>query len=172
MICQRDRPSQFVVVFCGSVAVTVDDPHIMVYGFCIVFGSHCCLRQLAVLRISLRNTVGSVLCFLLRWYSISETVPRGIVYHVLFYIHGCAAFLHAHCRDGERRITGWQDGTALGPGFLDDYALLAAALLALAAPLLAREVFGDAALTTPIQLSAITIVPLCLSAAAAGALAG
>ena len=51
-------------------------------------------------------------------------------------------------------------------------AVLAAALLALAAPLLARELFGDAALTTPIQLSAITIVPLCLSAAAAGALAG
>ncbi|MEL6199685.1 MAG: thioredoxin domain-containing protein, partial [Pseudomonadota bacterium] len=43
----------------------------------------------------------------------------------------CAAFLHAHCRDGDRLITGWQDGTALGPGFLDDYALLADALLEL-----------------------------------------
>ncbi|MEO0345467.1 MAG: thioredoxin domain-containing protein [Pseudomonadota bacterium] len=43
----------------------------------------------------------------------------------------CAAFLHTHCRDGDRLITGWQDGTPLGAGFLDDYALLADALLEL-----------------------------------------
>ncbi|MEO0617616.1 MAG: thioredoxin domain-containing protein, partial [Pseudomonadota bacterium] len=43
----------------------------------------------------------------------------------------CAAFLHTHCRDAERLVTGWQDGTQLGAAFLDDYALLADALLEL-----------------------------------------
>ncbi len=44
----------------------------------------------------------------------------------------CADFLYEHAWDGERLVTGWQDGETMGAAFLDDYALLADALLELA----------------------------------------
>ncbi len=59
-----------------------------------------------------------------------------------------------------------------GLSFVAAYALVAATITALAAPTLAQGMFADSSLTGPIRLSAIIIVPLCLSAAMAGALAG
>ena len=48
----------------------------------------------------------------------------------------------------------------------------AAACMAVSAPFLARELFNDPKLEASITLAAIALVPLCLSAAIAGALAG
>ena len=52
------------------------------------------------------------------------------------------------------------------------YSLAAALITAAAAPLIAREVFGEPALIVPLWLSAAILIPLCLSAGVAGALAG
>jgi O-antigen/teichoic acid export membrane protein len=59
-----------------------------------------------------------------------------------------------------------------GLGVVATYALAAAAITSLAAPTLAIRVFADPSLTGPLRVSAIIILPLCLSAAMAGALAG
>ena len=50
--------------------------------------------------------------------------------------------------------------------------LAAGAVMALLAPLLAERLFHNPRLTMPLVLAAIAIVPMCLSAAAGGALAG
>jgi O-antigen/teichoic acid export membrane protein len=69
-------------------------------------------------------------------------------------------------------IAGLRRSVRAGLLTITGFSAAAAILLALSSPFLARFLFGNPALQVPLLLSAATLVPLCLSAGAAGALAG
>lgn len=59
-----------------------------------------------------------------------------------------------------------------GMGLIGIFSLAAGGALALAAPIVAGNLFGDLALRMPIILAGVTLMPLCLGAGLAGVLAG